>query len=172
MLSLYLFIIFSFFSIAVISTNLSSRSLIHSSTSFILILIPCSVFLLHLLYCSSGVFLFFKSSSSLLNFSFIFLVCAAFFFQDLGSFLLLLLWIIFQVNCLSPLHLVVLQRFYLVSLSGMYFSVISFCLTFCICGLCSACCRIVVPLASGVCHMVGGSGSFPSSGHCHVSGCV
>ena len=45
--------------------------------------------------------------------------------------------------------------FYLVSFSGIYFSSISFCLTFCVCVLFSAGCRIVAPLASGVFALVG-----------------
>ena len=45
MLSLFLFILFSIFcSVAVISTILSFSSLIHSSASVILLLIPSSVF--------------------------------------------------------------------------------------------------------------------------------
>ena len=40
----FLFIPYLFYSIAVISTNLSCRSLIHSSASFILPLIASSVF--------------------------------------------------------------------------------------------------------------------------------
>lgn len=37
----------------------------------------------------------------------------------------------------------------------MYFSAISFCLTFSVCGLHSVDCRIVVPLASVVCPLMG-----------------
>ena len=77
-----------------------------------------------------------------------------FFFWDLGSFLLLLLWILFQVNCLSPLHLVVILGLYLVSSSRIYSSAFSFCLIFCVCGLHSSGCRIVVLLTSGVCSLV------------------
>ena len=69
-----------------------------------------------------------------------------FFFQDLGSSLLSLLWILFQLDCLSPIHLVVLLRFYLVPLSGTYSSADSFCLTFCDCGFHSIGCRVVVLL--------------------------
>lgn len=64
--------------------------------------------------------------------------------------LLSLLCILFQVDCLSPLHLTILLGFYLVSSSGTYFSAISLCLTFCVCGVCFSGCRIVVPLHSGV----------------------
>ena len=38
--------------------------------------------------------------------------------------------------------------------SGSYFSAISFCLIFCVCGLLSSACRIVAPFASGVCPLV------------------
>ena len=70
-------------------------------------------------------------------------------------------WIIFTIitlnsfsgSCLSPLHLVVLL--YLVLSSGTYFSAVSLCLTFCVCGLHSSGCRAVVLLASGVCPLVG-----------------
>ena len=79
----------------------------------------------------------------------------AFFFQDLGSSLLSLLWIIFQEDCLSPLHLVFLLEFYLVLSSGKYFSAVSFCVTFCVCSLCSSGNKIIVPLAFGVCRLVG-----------------
>ena len=61
----------------------------------------------------------------------------------------------FQVDCLSPLHLVVLVGFYLDPLSAIYFFVFSFCLNYCVCGLLFTGCRIVVPLASGVCPPVG-----------------
>ena len=84
--------------------------------------------------------------------------------------------------------------FYLIPSSAAYFSVVSFCLTFCVCGLLSAGCRIIVPLASGVClrvdefgpgacagflvggtgacPLVGGAGFCPSGGQGHVKGCV
>ena len=78
-----------------------------------------------------------------------------FFFWDLGSSLLSLLSIIFQVDCLSPLHLVFLVSFYLAVSSARYFFVFSFCHTYCVCGLLSAGCRIVAPLASGVCPLLG-----------------
>ena len=48
---------YSFCSMAVISTNLSSSILIHSSESFILILIPFSVFSFQLLYFFSFIFI-------------------------------------------------------------------------------------------------------------------
>ena len=48
--------------------------------------------------------------------------------------------------------------FYLAPSSATYFSVVSCCLTYCVCGLLSAGCRVVVPLASCVCLWVGGVG--------------
>ena len=51
--------------------------------------------------------LLFSSSRSFLN------VSCIFYFQDLGSSLLSLLWIIFQVDCLFPPHLFGLLGFYL-----------------------------------------------------------
>ena len=42
-----------------------------------------------------------------LNISCIFLVCASVIFWDVGSALLSLLWILFQLECLSPFHLAV-----------------------------------------------------------------
>ena len=57
----------------------------------------------------------------------------------------------FSVDYLSPFHLVVPVSFYLVLSFAKFFSVVSFCITFCVCGLLSRSCRIIVPLASGVC---------------------
>ena len=56
------------------------------------------------------------------------------------------------MEVLSPLHFVVFLGFYLVPSSGTYS--FSFCLTFCDCGFHSTGCRVVVPLASGVCPLV------------------
>ena len=58
-------------------------------------------------------------------------------------------------NYLSPLFLFVLVDFYIVPSFTIYFSVITFCITFCVCGLLSTGCRIVFPLACGVCPLVG-----------------
>lgn len=49
-------------------------------------------------------------------------------------------------------------------MSGTHFSAVSLCLTFCVCGLQSEGCRIVVPLASSDCPMVGEVGPMTSSG--------
>ena len=64
----------------------------------------------------------------LLNISCIFSVCASIFFWDLGFSLLSLLWILFWVDCLSPLHLVVLLGFHLVSSSGTRQQILFCCL--------------------------------------------
>ena len=59
------------------------------------------------------------------------------------------------VDYLSPLHLVVLLGFYLVPSSGTYSSAVSFYLTFCDCGFCSAGCSVIVFLSSAVCPLLG-----------------
>ena len=80
-------------------------------------------------------------------------VSAFILFWDLGSSLLSLLWVLLHVDCISPLHLVVLLGFYHVLSSGTYPSGISFCLTFCDCGFCCTDCGVVV-LASAFCPLV------------------
>ena len=108
-----------------------------SSASFLLLLIPSSEFF-HSSYCS---FLFFISSSSLLKISCIFLGCVSIIF--LRFWTIFLLWILFQLDCLSPLHLVVLLGLYLVLSSGTYFSFVSFCPSYCDCSFCSTGWRVV-----------------------------
>ena len=49
-----------------------------------------------------------------------------FYFRDSGSSLLSLLWILFQVDCLFPLHLFGLVSFYLAPSSVTYFFAVSF----------------------------------------------
>ena len=69
--------------------------------------------LVHSNYSIVHLCLFFKYSCSLLNISCIFFQpVPSFFFQDLGSFLLSVQWIIFQADWLSPFHLVILVRFF------------------------------------------------------------
>ena len=69
-LSLVLFILFTlFWSLQVISTLLSSSSLICSSDSDILLLIPFGVFLISVIVLFVSVCLFFNSSRSLLIYS-------------------------------------------------------------------------------------------------------
>ena len=111
----------------------------------------------HLLY-SSTLCLSFISSSSLSNISYFSLPVLPFFFQDLGLSLLSLLWSIFWVICLSPLHLVVFLGFYFVPSSGTYSSSVSFCLTFCVYGVCSADCWIIIHSASAICPLSGEAG--------------
>lgn len=74
----------------------------------------------------------------------------------------------FQVVCLAPLALVVLVGFYLLPSSGTYFAVVSFSLTFYVYAFLSTGYRIIVPLASCACPLVGGIGSSPSGGQDHV----
>ena len=84
--------------------------------------------------------------------------------------------------------------FYLAPLSAAYFSVISFCLNYCIYGLLPVGCTVVVPLLSvdcpllsevgpgacagflaggpGACTLLGGVESFPSDGQGCVRWCV
>ena len=51
-----------------------------------------------------------------------------------------------------------LVDFHLAPSSGTYFSVVSFCLTYCVCGLLFAGCSVIVSLACGVCPLVGDVG--------------
>ena len=78
-----------------------------------------------------------------------------FFSWDLGSSLLLLLWIFPQGDCLSSFRLVVLLGFYLTPSSRTYFSAISLYLILCICGLSFPSCKTTILL---------GSGAFPLAG--------
>ena len=71
---------------------------------------------------------------------------APLFSWELGTSLLSLLWVLFWVDCLSPIYLVVLLGFYLLPSSGTHSSAGSFCLTFCDCGFYSTDCRVVVLL--------------------------
>lgn len=63
-------------------------------------------------------------------------------------FAIIILNVLFQVNCLFPLHLVILLGFYLFPSSRAYSSTFSFCVTFCICGPTG--CKTVVHFVSGV----------------------
>ena len=97
-----------------------------------------------LLYCSSLLYLeilFFK------HLLYLFYLCPILFLRS---------WIIFIIISLNSfsgkvayLHLVVVIFFLnYVPLSGMYFCAISFCLTFCVCGLLFPGCRAVAPPAA------------------------
>lgn len=117
-----------------------------------------------------------------------------FFFLRSGI-ILTIITVNFQVDCLSPLNLIVFVGFYHVPLSETYFSlVISLYLNLYICGLLSAGCRVLVPLSSGCCPLLSnvspgvcadflvgatgafpdwcGAGSCPSGGQGHVKGYV
>ena len=118
----------------------------HPGASVILLLIPSREFLISFFVLFVIVCLFFSSSRSLLNVSCIF------------SILFLRFWIIFTLITLNsfsgrllfPLHLFVLVGFYLAPSSAAYFSVFSFCLTYCVWGLLFAGCRFLVPVIFGV----------------------
>ena len=102
-LSSVLFILFTLFCASeVISTILSSTSLIHSSASDILLLIPSRVFLISVIVLFISVCLFFNSSRSLLIDSYIFL---HFVFKDFYHLYCHYSVFFFQVVCLFPLHL-------------------------------------------------------------------
>ena len=94
-LSSFLYIPFSLFcSAAVISTILSSGSLVHSSVSVILLLIPSSVFFISVIVLFTSVCFFFSySRSSLLNISCNFSICASILFPRT--------WIIFSIITLN-----------------------------------------------------------------------
>ena len=79
---------------------------------------------------------------------------------QLSDFHFCYIWSFWGVDCISSLHLVVLLDFYVVPLFGTYSSCISFCLTFCDCDFHSAGCKVVVLLASAVCHLVGEAKKF------------
>ena len=114
-LSSILFIPFSLFcSLAVISSILSSSSLIRSSASVFLLLIPSRVFLVFLIVLFITVYLLFSSSRSLVNVSCIFSVPFPRF------------WIIFTVGFLFLLRLFGLVGFHLAPSSVTYFFVVSF----------------------------------------------
>ena len=88
-----------------------------------------------------------SSYMSFLNICYIFSILFPIFCISLLS----LLWIIFQVDCLFPLHLFGLLGFYLAPSSAVCFSVFSFCLTYCVSGLLFAGCRLVVIIVFDVC---------------------
>ena len=100
-LSSALFILFTLLcSSEVISTILSSSSLIHSSASDILLLIPSRVFLISVIVLFGSESLLFNSYRSLL----IACIFSILFSRFLIAFTSLF-WILFQVVCLVPFHL-------------------------------------------------------------------
>ena len=112
-------------SAVVISTIRSSRSFTHSASVFLL-LMPSSIFFnfsygaVH--HCLSVLYFFYIPVKHFLHFLSPY---PSYYFQDFGSSLLLLLWILFQVGCLFPLHLLGLISFYFTSSSVTYFPVVS-----------------------------------------------
>ena len=136
-LSSFLLILF-FLSVSFISTILSSTSLILFSASVILLLVPSSVFLSHLLYYSLYID-FFISSKSLLNISCIFLIFVSRLFIC-NSILFSRFWIIFIIiiqNSLSGRFPISFSFFglvdiYPVPLPAGYFSAFSSCLYCCL----------------------------------------
>ena len=110
-----------------ISTTLSSTSFINSSACIFLLLISSGVFVISDIVLSILICLVFRSSSSLISTSYNSSV--SIYFQSHELCLLSSLWILFQVDYLSPLHSVVFVCFCLVPLSESYFFVISECLT-------------------------------------------
>ena len=73
----------------------------------------------------------------------------SFCFQDFGSFLVSLFWIIFQVDSLSPPLLFDFVGIYHVPLPAEYFSAFSSCLGCCVWSGLSVCWKFVVPLYCG-----------------------
>ena len=135
---------------AVNSTILSSRSLIHSSASVILLLIPSSVFFISIIVLFISVHLFFNSSRSLLNISCIFSIFASILFPRS--------WIIFIIIILNSFsgRLPISTSFSCFSLvlSCYFIWYTALCLfilsIFLWMGFCSTGCRIVALLASAV----------------------
>ena len=104
----------------------------------------CSLFLL--VSCST----FLVSSQSV---SPVYISISPFCFQDFGSSLQSLFWILFQIDSLSPVLSFHLVGFYHVPSHAGYFSVFSFCLVCCVWGLLSTGWRVVFPLSCGVCSL-------------------
>ena len=76
-------------------------------------------------------------------------ICNSIFFQDFGSFLLSLFWILFQVDSLFPPLLFGLVGIYHVPLPIEYLSAFLSCLDCCVWGGFSVCWKSVVPLYCG-----------------------
>ena len=99
-------------------------------------------------------YLLFNSDASLYIELYITLFCillvgtSILFLRSWIIFAIIILNVLFHVNCLFPLHLVVLLGLYLFPSSKAYFFTFSFCVTFCICGPTD--CRTVLHLVSGI----------------------
>ena len=149
---------FLFYSASFISTILSSRSLIYSSASVILLLVFSSVIFISvivLLIADCSLFLLFIISRSLLNISCIFSIHASILFVCASILRFYIIFIIIALNCFSgrlPISssFVWSCGFLICSFICWKFSVFSFCWTSCVWGLLSTGCRIVVPLTCGV----------------------
>jgi len=146
------FILFSF--------HHSFSYLIHSSASVFCYWLPLVYFFISVIILFIVDYLVFISSRYFLNISCIFSICTAilficasiyfaFFFG--GPSLLLLLWNLFQIDCLFPLHFFGLVGFYHISSSAASFSVSSSCLIYCEWGLLSTGCKAIAPLMCGIC---------------------
>ena len=124
------------------------RSLICFSASVILLLIPSREYLISFILLFIIVCFLFSSSKSLLNVSSIYPILFPRF------------WIIFTLITLNSFSgrlpisssLVCLVGFYLAPSSVAYFSVFSFCLTYCVWGLLFTGCRFIVCIVFGVYH--------------------
>jgi len=154
-LSSFLLILFSFFlSDWFISAIQSYTSLILSSASAVLLLVPSRVFvisfvalfIMYSLFFISWRYLFLVSSQSL---SPVYLSVTPFCFQDFGSFSLSLVWILSQVHSPSLLPLFGLVGVYPVPLTSEYFSAFSSCLYCGVWGGLSILWQFVVPLYCG-----------------------
>ena len=117
----------------------------------------CFVLFFHFSYCIVHLCLFFTSFRSLSNISFTISIYAyILLLRSCIIFPYITLNFFFQLDCLSPLHLVVLVAFCLAPSCTPYFFVLSFCHIFWVCGLfCrlpdpSSSCSLVFPLAGEV----------------------
>ena len=113
------------------STILSSSSLICSSASFSLLLIPSSTFFISVIIFFNSVWLSFIFSNSLLKMS-NFSPCVFVLLLRLWPSSWSLIWTVSWVDCLSVCHLVILLGFYLTLSSEAYSSVASFSVNCCL----------------------------------------
>ena len=141
----FLFILFSlFYSLVKSSIILSSRSLTYSASVTLLSISPSLFFI-------SLIVLLFSSSRSLLNISYIFLMCA--FILYLRSLIIFTI-ILFPCRLHISTSLICSSGVLSFSLYGTYFSTVLPYLTFCGCSFCSTGCRFIVlvdTLGEGVC---------------------
>ena len=153
--SLFPFILFFFFILLCFSfsTILFSSTLLHSSSSFILPLVPSKQLLISVIVLFTVDCLFFNSSMPLLNIACIFSIRASSLsvppFLDFRSSLLSLLWILFEADCLF-LHLFGFVSFYHIFSAGCH-SVFSYCLIYCVWYLLSAGQKFIIALHCLVC---------------------